>query len=377
MRLSTERAWLYAALLALCVSLPYIWLPWFHEVAYRGDFANFWSAGATVGTPALTDRSRLAAWQTAHHLTPQAFVYPPPFAWFYAPFSHLSPMAAMFAQDLCMLALFVAAAVVAARTFGFGISFSIAAVLGWTPVINSIEVGQNTGLAVFLVFLAIWALASARPAAAGVAIGLLLYKPTVAIPLLLLLLARKQWKALIVAALCGAGWYVLGVATTHGAWLWPVQYARELYAIRHTELLMLAVKAVTVPELLANAGLGQAAAAAAGYLLLFLTLPLVTRTSILEGACLITLAGLATSPHANPYEIALMLPAIFSAMLAVPEPARTRVLVALYVLITAGLCVPYAWPLAPVLLVASAAALTAFLYRRLRNRRNATPSASA
>jgi hypothetical protein len=374
LRLSTERAWLYGAVLVLFVSVPYIWLPWFHDVAYRGDFANFWSAGATAGTPILTDRSRLAAWQIAHHLMPQTFVYPPPFAWFYWPFSHLSPMAGMFVQDVCMLALFAAAGVIAARTFGFNPWFSIAAVLGWTPSINSVEVGQNTGLALLLVVAAIWALVEERAVAAGVAIGLLFYKPTIAIPLLLLLLARKQWKALAVSALCGAGWYLAGVATTHGEWLWPLQYARELYALRQTELEMLPIKAITVPELLANAGLNQGLAAGFGYLLLMFTLPIVARRSMLEGACLITLVGLATNPHANPYELALMLPAIFYAMLELPEPHRTRIIATLYVLVTASLCVPHAWPLAPLILIAGAGAFVAFSYRRLSGRRSALPS---
>jgi hypothetical protein len=362
LRLTTERVWLFGAMLAIIVSLPYIWLPWFHEIAYRGDFANFWSAGATVGTPILTDRSRLAAWQIAHHMRAQMFVYPLPFAWFYAPFSHLSPPRGEFAADLLMVALFASAAIIAARTFGFSPWFSLGAVFAWMPTVNSIEVGQNTGLTVVLLFGAIWALMNERGAIAGIAIGLLLYKPMIAIPLLLLLAARKQWPVLLVTAACGLAWYVLGVVTAHGDWLWPAHYAQMLYSLRETEL---RARFLDVPELLISAGLAPAIALALGYALLTLTVALAARRPILEGACVITLVGLAVSPHANPYEAAVMLPAIFYAMLTVPEPWRTRVIAALYLLITSAF-VPYGWRLAPVLVIGSAIAFLVFLYRRPR-----------
>jgi hypothetical protein len=362
LRLSTKGVWLIGAMLGLVVSLPYIWLPSFQTAALRGDFANFWSAGATVGTPILTDRSRLAAWQAAHHLRPQMFVYPPPFAWFYAPFSHLSPAAGMIVADFLMLAFFVLAAIIAARAFGLGTWFSIGALFAWTPVIHSIEIGQNTALAVLLLFATIWALVNERAAIAGIAIGLLLYKPTIAIPLLLLVVARKQWRVVAVAAACGLGWYVLGLGTTHGDWLWPAHYAQNLYALRATEL---RAGFVDVPELLISAGLGAAAAVGLGYALLILAVIFLARRPILEGACVITLVGLALSPHANPYEAAMMLPAIFYAMLAVPEPWRTRVIAALYLLITCTF-IPNGWWLAPLLVVGSAVAFLLFLYRRPR-----------
>ena len=70
LRTSNDRVVLYGTMLALIASAPFIIFPsWFHDVAYRGDFANFWSAGSNVGTTRLLDAAALAVWQTAHGIT--------------------------------------------------------------------------------------------------------------------------------------------------------------------------------------------------------------------------------------------------------------------------------------------------------------------
>ena len=73
LRLSLDRVWIYGACCAIVASLPFILLPWFHDVAYRYDFACFWSAGANAGTATLTDPQRLYDWAQARGLIAQPF----------------------------------------------------------------------------------------------------------------------------------------------------------------------------------------------------------------------------------------------------------------------------------------------------------------
>ena len=316
-------------------------LPWFHDVAYRGDFGYFWSAGANVGTSTLTNPERLYAWQRLHHLSTQPFFYPPAFAFVYAPLSHLAPITGMVIEELAMAAIFIGAAVLAARVYGFGRWFSIAAVFAWAPAINAIEAGQNTGVTLLLIFWMCCALLNRRPGLAGLAVGLLFYKPTVAVPLLLLLVVRKEWRAGCVAVACAAGWYFLSVPASHGDWLWPATYVRTVHSWLPIDFAGSAFKAFTVPTLLMRCGANMTVASFIGIAILAVALPLAARAPVLQAASLMPLVGLVASPHAWPYEAALALPAIFYAMTRFQEPWRTPVVAVTYILVSVGLVTHY------------------------------------
>jgi hypothetical protein len=330
LRLSLDRVWIYAACCALVASLPFVALNWFSKVAYVYDFACFWSAGATAGTRTLTDPQALYAWAQAHDIIAQPFSYPPGFAWFYTPLSHLSPISGLVVEEVVMIAAFVAGALVAARVYGFNAWFCIAAVLGWAPTANSIEVGQNTALAVALVFAVAWAMQQRRSAAAGLFAGLLLYKPTIALPILLMLLVRKEWRAAGVAAVCALGWYLASVAAAGGDWFWPAAYLHTMAWWLPMDLAAGSSKAFSLPTLLIAHGLSVAAASLIGAAILLATLPVAARASAVEAASMMPLAGLAASVHAWPYEAALALPAIFYTMARMREPWRTRSIATLY-----------------------------------------------
>ena len=267
LRISLDRVWIYGACCALVVSVPFLALRWFPKVAYLYDFACFWSAGATAGTRTVTDPSALNAWAHRHGMIAQPFSYLPGFAWAYWPLSRVGPIAGLALEEALMAALFVAAALIAARVYGYNRWFCVAATLGWAPAINSIEVGQNAGLALLLVLAATWALREKRDAAAGFATGMLLYKPTVALPMLLLLLGRRQWRALGISTACAAGWYLLSVAASGGNWGWPATYAHTMAWWLPMDFLAGSAKAFSVPTLLMEAGasLVTASIAAAGY----------------------------------------------------------------------------------------------------------------
>jgi hypothetical protein len=347
LRLSPDRVWLYGAACAIVTSLPFILFGWFRDAAYHGDLGVFWSAGANAGTAALADSIRLGAWQAARHISAQPFLYLPAFAWLYAPLSHLSPMTALVIEEIAMAALFGAAGLVAARAYGVSRWFAIVAVFAWGPAVNAIEVGQNTGLALLLAFWMTSALVNRRAIPAGLSVGLLLYKPTVAIPFVLLLIARKQWKALAVVLACAGCWYLASVQAAGGDWLWPAAYAHTMAAWFPIDFHGAAVRAYTLPSLLMSLGMNRTVAVCVGAAGLVLALSLLARVSALEAASIAPLIGLAFSPHAWPYEAALALPAIFYAMVTVREPWRTRLIAGVYVLGAAAMILPHgAWLLA-------------------------------
>jgi hypothetical protein len=341
--ISKDRVIVYGSVLAILASLPFIMFPsWFHDVAYRGDFANFWSAGATVGTSALLNYAKLGAWQTAHGITPQIFVYPPAFAWLYAPLSHLAPMHAMIVADVCALALFGLAALLAARIYGVPRWLALAAVFAWGPTMNAWEVGQNTALALTLIFAAIFYIQRGGTTPAALLIGLLLYKPSVALPFVVLLFLRREWRMLCIVAACALIWYVAGVFSAGGNWLWPETSARLVVQVSRGEFAGNAYKAYTLPTLLLAAGAPTLIAYAAALGLFVAAAPLLARDRALAAWSIVPAIGVATSIHSWPYEAALLLPAVFYAMRRLESPLREQVLVFAYAVAALALVVPYA-----------------------------------
>lgn len=311
------------------------------------DFANYWSAGATVGTPVLTDVSKLAEWQTSHHLGPQPFVYPPGFAWVYAPLAHLPTMTAMIVAQIMMIGLFAIAGFLIAKIYRLRLWFALVAVFAWGPTIGTIEDGQNTGLALVLVLVATLALVNRRPLLTGLAVGLLLYKPTDAATLVLLLAVRREWRALGIAGLCGAGWYFLSVGASGGDWRWPLRYADTVHAWYALHSAGNPHLVFTVPTMLLAAGVPLGIAFCAGAAVVVLALPLFARATALEAASMATLIGVATSLHAWSYTAALLLPAVCYAITRLLEPWRTRVIGVAYVCASVGTATAYGgFPLA-------------------------------
>ncbi len=366
LRLSLERIWLYAACCATIISLPFFALRWFPKVAYVYDFACFWSAGATAGTSTLTNPQRLNEWAHARDMIAQPFSYPPGFAWFYAPFSRLTPIRGLLVEELLMVGVFVLSAILAARVYGFNPWFCIAAVLGWAPVINSIEVGQNIGLAVLFVFVTAWGMMRRRSAITGIGAGFLLYKPSVALPILLLLAARKDWRALGVASLFALGWYFASVAASGGDWLWPVTYAHTMTWWLPMDFFGGTSKAFTVPTLLLSHGLSIRGAAIVAIAMLLAALPIASRATTIEAISMMPLVGLTASLHAWPYEAALALPAIFYAMTVVREPVRIAVIASLYGAIAVSMITRFGAAALAALCIG--ATLVWFFYRTRRGR---------
>lgn len=326
--LSRERIVLYASvLLLLCLAQIRL------VAAQRyGDWSAFWAAGSTAGTLQLLDPHLHADWQFAHHLEMTPFVYLPGAAWFFVPFKGLSLAAGYAINAALMFVVLICSGFLCARIYAMPKWFAVLAVLAWAPAIAGVATGQIAAIGLLLTLLVILGVVEDMPLLAGLAAGLLLYKPPYALPLLLLLLVRREWRALAVAAACAVVWYALSVLATAGDYAWPVHYARALQSYFGPDFAYNGAKAVSIPGLLLRAHAPVWLASLAGAAVLAAAIPLVRRRPALESASMIVLAGLVANPHTWPYDVALALPALFYLMTHLPARRRTVAMCAVYLL---------------------------------------------
>ena len=297
------------------------------SVGHFWDWLDFYIAGAMAGTHALLDPATHAAWGATHHLPVTAFVYMPGFAWVLVPAAHL-PLAAGFALNaVVMFACCVLAAPVAARAYGFSWQFCLLTILAWAPTTAAIVTAQNSPAGALLSLVAVLGFARDDALLTGLSVGALMYKPTYALPFILLLLVWRRWKAFGVVCACGVAWYLLSVSATGGDWLWPIAYLRSLSGYVGPDFMGNRFKAISLPGLLMLVRTPHALAFVAGLAALAAGLVRMARVPALEAASMAGLVGLVASPHAWPYDAAVALPAIFWVMRAVAEPWRTRIIV--------------------------------------------------
>lgn len=299
------------------------------------DWPAFWSAGATAGTLDLVDAARHLAWQRERGLPEAFFAYPAGSAWLWAPFSALSLAASFVVHGAFMLGAIVAAGWVSAQTFGLSRRTAILALLAFAPVTASIVIGQNGPLGLLLAMVAIVGLVSGRAVPAGLAIGLLLYKPTYALPLIGLLVLRRRWTELVIVVAVGALWFLAGVAAADGDWAWPVAWWNGVGAYLESDFAGNADKAVSIPGLLTRLDLPSLVPTLVGGMIVLAALPRLIRAPMLEAAVAASLIGVVVSAHAWGYDAAMAAPFVLWLIAgngALREPLRTRFLVAAYVI---------------------------------------------
>jgi hypothetical protein len=114
---------------------------------------------------------------------------------------------------------------------GISSDWWIAGLLGmvWMPMMHTIIGGQNAALVFCLLSCAYVANARNQEVVAGLALGLLLFKPQYAVPLLGLLLLRKKWKIFAVALPVGIGQYILGAFFC--GWDWPLKMVDSMSSL--------------------------------------------------------------------------------------------------------------------------------------------------
>ncbi len=301
------------------------------------DWPCFWVGGATVGTRALLDPHLHAAFAQAHSIRPAIWAYLPAFAWLYLPAAHFSLFATYIANAIAMLAIAAYAGIGLADAFEMPRWFGILAVLAWAPVKIAALGGQNTPIALLLIALAIAFAKAERPAPFGACVGLLLYKPTIALPFVVLLMARRDWRALAVVTAFAAGWYLASVAAAGGDWLWMRPYVSALHWYFPLDFRANAANVVSVPGLLIRFGMPAAVALGIAAALFVAALPGLSRIDSVAALSITSALAVALSPHAWQYEPVVMLPAIFYAMRAVAEPLRTWIVIFAYVFAVASI----------------------------------------
>jgi hypothetical protein len=288
-----------------------------------GDWRVFAAAGSLAGTHALIDPPE--AWQI--------FVYLPGAAWAFVPLARM-PLAVSFVIDaFCMLACAVAAGAVAARTYRLPRALGVGMFVLWPPVVYAAAIiGQNAPFGLLLAQLTIAGIARSSLALTALPLGLLLYKPTYALPLIGVLLLRARWREVTVVAAIGVGWYVVSAAATGGDWRWPTEWAAMIARYAPGDLSVNGAFVVSLPGLLARAGARVAVIVAIAALGALAVAFAVRRAGAVEAASAACLAGVALSPHALAYDAALALPMIAWTAARLAEPARTRFLLALFTL---------------------------------------------
>ena len=173
------------------------------------DFVSFWGAAqlALAGHPAAAyDRAALHAVQTTVATFTRGempFPYPPAYLLLVIPFGLLPFGAGMIAWSLSTLAFYLSAA----RRL-FPRSGWLAA--AFPAVFANASIGQNAFVTTGI-FMTGLALLESSPFAAGAVLGCLVIKPQLGLLLPVALIAARQWRAIVGAAISSTGIMLLGL----------------------------------------------------------------------------------------------------------------------------------------------------------------------
>jgi hypothetical protein len=304
LRVKAGRVRLWAVGLFLIGTVPVITAPVFNW----NDWGVIWSAGATAGGPDLVDAGRHVAWQLSHGVPAAFWSYPPGTAWLFKPFSLLPVAESYWVEGAVMIGCLALAGLIAARVYGLRPGLAVLAALAWAPSTAALVLGQNTPLALLMAMVAIWALANDRPVLAGLAVGGLLYKPTLALGLLFLLLVRGRWRELGVVLCVGVAGFVVSVAAAGGDWGWLSTWLEGARVWLPADAARNADKAISLPGLLERLSVPWFVPVAAGVVLVLAAARGLRQAGIVEAASAACLLGLAAGPRVWGYEAALAFP---------------------------------------------------------------------
>jgi len=189
-----------------------------------------------------------------------------------------------------------------------GFATTVLLVAGFHPVVRTAIGGQTSGLSLSLWLGFFAALHGGRPGLAGMWLGLLSFKPQLALLLGGALLVRREYRALVVAACVAVAHY--GLAAFALGWSWPLQMLDFLSAYQpleegsnlftHASLLPLFKQLVGVPM---GTPIGIGSSAAIVLWVLWYARTYSGPPAALWG--LVFAAALVTSPYLQYYDVAL------------------------------------------------------------------------
>jgi len=312
-----------------------------HDPSFA-DWSDFWSGGATVGTQALINPQLHFAFEQSHGFGTNIWPYVPAFAWLFVPASHGPLLETWILNALLMFGLAAIAGALLADAFYMPRWFGVLLALAWPPVKIAALGGQNTPIALVILAVGIWVARRGSTLVLGAAIGALLYKPSIAAPFVLLLIVRREWRALAIVSACGACWYLLSVPAAAGDWGWPKLYVDSLRAYYAADFWSNSANAVSLPGLLMRFGVPTAIAVGWGAVLFVACLPRLIGLGIAEALSVTSVLAVAVSPHAWNYEPVIMLPAIFYALSVTSKPWLAWLIIGTYAVADASI-VHLAW----------------------------------
>lgn len=226
-------------------------------VALGRDFVPFYTAGRIV---AAGDGERLYDYATqarvqAGVLAPATrdgtafFTNPAFFALPYALLARLPYRIAFLVHAALMGGLVVLGVrLLAPKLPALGAEWKLAALVGlaWFPMTNAVLGGQNPALTFALLAAGYVGIAERRRWLAGVALGLLLFKPQYALPMLALLLIRGEWTVGLIAGAMGGAEYLAGAAVA--GWSWPARLADAIRFFATEERVANGPTLISLPE---------------------------------------------------------------------------------------------------------------------------------
>lgn len=312
--INTELGISHLARIGIALILAWVFLAALFVRGAGDDWHIFWNAGHHVGSSEIIGVSH--------------FAYQPGAAWALWPFAHLPLATGYFIYVAIMLAVTAAGAWLASKVYALPFAVAALMALAWVPFTIAICLGQNSPIALFFTMVAIFGFVRRNEVLAGAAVGLLLYKPTDALPFMFLLLIYRQWRSLGVVTMCALGWYALSAAAAND-WFWPAPYAHMLAALYRSDVAANSDYAISVPTMLTRLHVPGLFGWVLGAVVLLAGAPFLLRVKRLEAASVVPLIGIAASPHAWGYEALLALPAMWL-MAMRPNRIRATLLVDAY-----------------------------------------------
>lgn len=194
-----------------------------------GDYPAFYTAGKLVVSDQRDDMYDFALQQkTQQQYQPPGddgwlfFPYPPYVALAYAPLTLLPyewsyALYAVLGFGALVLALHLVRPMLAIVDRHFGVC--VIGALAFYPVYRGITGGQNTALTLLLIAWAWRASRDGHQVAAGLSLGLLLYKPQFALPLIGLQLLARRYRTVAAAAGVGAAGWIASAALIGPGWV--------------------------------------------------------------------------------------------------------------------------------------------------------------
>lgn len=195
-----------------------------------GDFPAFFAAGDIVADSGYDNLYDPTVQQAAQVGLIEAdggylfFAYPPFVATGYSVIAPLGYRLAYVIQMALMAAAAVATILLLRPLSSTVDRYPVAALailVLFQPLLASLIGGQNTALTMVLFAAAARAEAAGYPVVAGVAVGLLAYKPQFGVPLVILVALSRRWRVLAGAMGTWTALYLAGAAASGFGWVGP------------------------------------------------------------------------------------------------------------------------------------------------------------